>query len=102
MDELSIRVKHFILKNMLIKHMEYSDLIQKPVYIKKDGFNVIESGSVVIEGIEHRINHGWVYCNLSLQNKSFNTTSKKGVCEKCFPGYKVPEKQMKCYQQKLF
>ena len=65
--------------------MNYSDNILKTSYIKKNGYDVIDSGSVVIETIEHRVNNGWVYCDLSLQNRSFNTTLKKGICSKCFP-----------------
>jgi hypothetical protein len=79
--------------------MIYSDIIIKPQYIKKDGRDVIDSGSIVIEGVEHRLNHGWVYCDLSLNQKSWGTTPKTAICPKCFPDYK---RVMKCYQQKLF
>jgi hypothetical protein len=83
--------------------MTYSDLIIKPQYIKKDGSNVIDIGSVVIEGIEHRVNRGWVYCNLNLNQRSWGTTPKIGVCPKCFPDYKAGKmKIMKVEQLKLF
>lgn len=70
--------------------MEYKDLIKAPKYIQKDGYMVIDSGSVVIEGTEHRINNGWVYCDLGLQNRAFNTTEKENVCLKCYPDYVKP------------
>jgi hypothetical protein len=82
--------------------MTYTDLIQESIYVKKDGYNVINSGSVVIEGIEHRINNGWVYCDLSLQNKAFDITPKKDVCPKCFPDYKKVRAKISPIQLKLF
>lgn len=83
--------------------MEYQDNILKTHYIKIDGYNVIDSGSIVIEGIQHRMNNGWVYCDTSLQSRSFNTTLKNGICPKCFPektNYK--DKIMKYKQLTLF
>ena len=85
--------------------MEYSDNILKTTYLLKDGYKVIDSGSVVIEGIEHVVFNGFVKCNSSLNSISFNTTLKNEVCEKCFPdklSFQRPTKLMKVEQLKLF
>ncbi len=81
--------------------MTYLDNIQKPIYRIEEERRIIHFGSVVIEGIEHRVEKGWVWCNLSLQGKSFNTTPKKGICQKCFPGV-IFKKKIENIQLTLF
>lgn len=53
--------------------------------IIKDSNNVILSGSVIIEGIEHLVQSKLVKCSSGLNHRSWNTTEKVSRCEKCFP-----------------
>lgn len=81
--------------------MQYTNLICKPEYVNQNGSNVFRNGSTVIEGIEHMVKNGYVFCNASLNHKSWGTTEHIGICEKCFPE-KFTKKVMECKQLTLF
>lgn len=48
-----------------------------------DGRNVIESGFVVVEGVEHYVKGGFVACDPGLNRRAWNTTEKAATCDYC-------------------
>lgn len=50
----------------------------------KDHRNVIQSGSVIIEGVEHLVQDRFIKCNAALNHRAWNTTKKKETCLECF------------------
>lgn len=52
-------------------------------YIIKDGLRVCHRGFVIIEGVEHYVNEGYVFCNPSLNQRAWGITQKEGECEIC-------------------
>lgn len=57
----------------------------------KDNTRVCEYGSVVIETIEHLVIDGFVKCDKSLNNRSWNTTQHNTICIDCFKKFKMQE-----------
>ncbi|MDC7224220.1 MAG: hypothetical protein PQJ60_10800 [Spirochaetales bacterium] len=47
--------------------------------------NCWESGSVVIDGILHRVKDRFVVCDPMLNRRAWNITEREDVCPKCFP-----------------
>jgi hypothetical protein len=52
-------------------------------YKIKNGQQVAEEGSVVIDGVYHYVKAGYVYCNPSLNERSWNTTEPESICQEC-------------------
>jgi hypothetical protein len=48
-----------------------------------NGRNVIESGFVVVEGVEHYVKGGFVACDSRLNRRAWNTTAKVTTCNYC-------------------
>lgn len=42
------------------------------------------NGSTIIDGTLHKIKDNYIFCNRSLNNKSWSTTIQENVCEICF------------------
>lgn len=62
------------------------------IYEQKNGYNVIVSGSVIIDNVKHRVKAGFVSCNAGLNHKAWDITKEKDVCLKCF---KIDNVQLK-------
>lgn len=50
----------------------------------KDHRNIIQSGSVIIEEVEHLVEDRFVKCDAGLNARAWNTTKKKETCLECF------------------
>lgn len=50
---------------------------------RDDGRQVCDKGWIVIDSTSHYIKNGVVVCNSSLNQRRWNTTKKKSVCEEC-------------------
>ncbi len=55
------------------------------VYEERDGLMVAESGPVAIEGVLHRVEHGFVACDRSLNGRAWNVTMFASTCPICYP-----------------
>ena len=60
---------------------------------REDGRQVFNKGWIIINSVSHYIEKGVVVCNSSLNQKRWNTTKKKSVCEDCakLAGMKVEQ-----------
>ena len=56
------------------------------ILLKRDYFdgNLHVDTTVVIEGTLHKVISKYVYCNRSLNGRSWDTTQQRNICEKCF------------------
>lgn len=54
-------------------------------YKQVDGRMVAEAGPVAIEGVLHRVEHGFVVCNRSLNGRAWNVTMFFSTCSVCYP-----------------
>lgn len=52
----------------------------------RDG-NVIQEGTVVIEGVAHQVIFGFVACNKTLNHKAWNITKPISECHECNEKY---------------
>jgi len=55
------------------------------VYEERNGLMVAESGPVAIEGVLHRVEHGFVACDRSLNGRAWNVTIVSSSCPVCYP-----------------
>ena len=61
-------------------------MIRPPVVFRQcEGRDVWVSGPVVIQGILHRVEGGWVACNSHLNSMAWNVTEEASVCPSCYP-----------------
>jgi hypothetical protein len=56
------------------------------VFRNEKGFDVIEEGPVIIEGVDHYVVNGFVSCNPSLNHKAWGVTPMLGRCPECYKG----------------
>ena len=56
------------------------------VLLNRDYFdgNLHVDTTVVINGTLHKVTSKYVYCNRSLNSRSWDTTEQRNICEKCF------------------
>ena len=52
--------------------------------LAKDENNCIQSGSVIIAGVEHLVQNRFIKCDAGLNARAWNTTKKKETCLECF------------------
>lgn len=63
------------------------------IYKYDKGRKVCHEGFVIIEGVRHYIKNGCVVCDPTLNERAWNVTEEKGVCEECTKDLKF--KQLK-------
>ena len=56
------------------------------ILLKRDYFdgNLHVDTTVIIDGTLHKVTSKYVYCNRSLNGRSWNTTQQQDICDKCF------------------
>ena len=66
-------------------------------YIEKDGYNICNEGTVIINHEKHYVKGGLVYCDSSLNKRSWNTTEERAVCEICRSQIMAGMKQLELF-----
>lgn len=49
----------------------------------KNGLNVCDEGTIIINGVKHYVKNGFVACDSSLNRMAWNVTEFKTVCPVC-------------------
>lgn len=57
----------------------------KMAYKQINGQMVAEAGPVSIDGVLHRVEHGFVVCDRSLNGRAWNVTMFASACPVCYP-----------------